>query len=1307
MVDWGGTASIMVCPDKSCEKSLPVYAGESYMVLLDPGISWEVPFELRIIDPDSKQVGGAVNDSYYLNQVAKAGFEYPKIVETNDRKHPVKFILNPKYTRTGTHTIEIRSKLDDSSDTNGSGLFGSPGSLEFAGDWQPVGSYEVLPAIIHFKGFIAEPFAALKGKGGDFPANTDLEMSTLESRFSDPLVDIIINGSWNRRDCAGNPVLEKNESRIKISFPEQIDLVRTKEIKDSMGGPPNLNKAAQFSFLSGGLPFELSVHIISQKRGKARFEGCNDIDDAAFDIFFKGLYSLKTDPLKFMTDFKRNWLSLGSSNLKFKHPNPVDPFNLYGPIHNYVRGPDTNIILKAKSLLSEDTIGESIRSGNLFFIPVSFNIAMWKIPKRDARDKFIGNPLMGYAVYGAEPGEYTGPVPAVIGTPKNLADHDGTQNDGTQNDGTGTDVDGSGTSGTGGQIQTPSGTKVTGTDQSRTPVQGEDLISPDSDIKSKEPDLDPDKQSPKGSLLVPNLIGKPAMEAKKILSDKGFKVALQAGKAAPSPQKAFTVTNMTPKSGSFLKKGKTVKITVSVAYAQQIKIPDISGLSTVKAKKKLQDAGFKVKLKTKGNSPSPDGAFKTIGTNSPKAKAAKGSTITLISFGPYKDQVTMPSLVGLKVNEAERVLEKLGLEKNFFRDKQAPKKEMEDIVTFQEPKAGTVVSPRTRIKLKYYDDYKWKGKMPDLSGLTVAQAKEKMKETGIDVRVLSGTPSPSGRLVNKIYKQSLAKNSTVKQGDTLMVTLYGKTKDQYVAATDCTGLPGTESFWNTKTGKPVCRCKGGYVIRNDKSGCDKKAKPEPPQVIVKETIKIPPVQPKKYPGGAVILSSSACDRIKKPGIRLDKATRDKTKKEIQTVFGNLFKPVFTSIFGTRGQDPIKMQVFVKSRNSDKRRVNSVYVRAIYHTTPKDPHTQEVVESIFFFNDIDPSAAKYDVAYRIKTIKGYRGEIEKSFDGISVYGHPDRLTWTWASPDKRMYTVVRGLNKNKDYWTVARKVHEQLRTRGLYDIRSKLSCQNIRQVPPPVSLKKNNSTCDQYYRELNQLIGQQQQLSRELMSNPGSTSDYACKALKLARETILVAKKARPSGCKIDGNIEKSSKLLMQTYRQMCRGGTVKPDNSSNKKVPYIDIPSTLFSYRFDGNNVYVGGQRSGFKGGRLQRPVKGFLTKGTRKIVINYDPPWDKASKTTQLLKIRANWIELGDVKGGVVSSRSDWCSSVDTDIKVTRESRYDFMISLKGYNRKAVEVKIRGRMRPTLLNSNTIAEAKRLIRQVYLQIEPYAAKYP
>jgi beta-lactam-binding protein with PASTA domain len=1032
-----GTVLITVCPenkdnkktDQSCGESIPVYAGESYKVFLDPGIDWNSAFELKITDPDAKEIAGAVNDSFYLNQVAEAGLEYPKIVETEDKKHPKQFILRPKFTRAGKHTIEIRSELGESSTDQGSGLLGTQTSLGFKGEWKPVGTYEILPAVIHYKGFVVEPFAALKTNSHIFSENTSLEMSTLETRFSEPLVDIVVNGSWKRKDCkkkaTGQTILETSESQVKINFPVKINLVQNRGL-----------------FEYKGVPFELPVEIISMKAGKAQFKYCEDIDDAAFDISFPGLYFSNKTVDEFMADHYRSPGFLQySHNLEFEHPGPVvPPFGDSGPVHYYVRGPDSNIKLKVKTKSPFEIWGDIFRSQNVFVMPVAFSLVMWNAPK-DQNSRSLGDPLMGYAIYGAKPGAYTGPVPAALGTPKNLKGKDGAEKGkiGADDD---MEAEGSASD----QIQGPHVIKASDTDQTGTSVQGEDRTSPSDDTKAKEQGLDPDKPEslnpnhpkiaaiikewisvaeppsnaihgnnfhysnrgvavgqgkgftakslhesgvfdpgflwrnkqdldsvnhctlgefvvarlkgssidyckgrykakeetesqkqnpdkkiPKGTVVVPDLIGKPAKNAKKTLSDKGFKVELQAGKAAPSPQKAFTVTNMDPKPGSFLKKGKIVKITVFMDFVQQIKIPAISGLSTVKAKKKLQDAGFKVKLKTKGDSPSPDNAFKTIGTDPvANSKVVQGSTITLISFGPYKDQVAMPSLIGLKLDKAETLLEKLGLKSLSFSGKPAPKKEMENNIITQEPLAGEMVSPRSRIRLNYYDTYKWQGLMPDLAGLSETRVRKKIEGTGLAISIIKGKFSPSNRLVNKVYKQSPSKNSRVKEGDKVKITIYGKTKDQLVEEKDCSHLPGTEPFWYKEKERPGCQCKDGYVVRDDKSGCDKKKTP---------VVSVPP-------------------------------------------------------------------------------------------------------------------------------------------------------------------------------------------------------------PTPAVKTKVNSTCDKYYNRLNQLITQQQQISSKMMGGSGNSNDYACQALEIAMETIQVAKKARASGCKIDGNHEQAAKLMMQTYSQMCKSKNIKPSGGS-------------------------------------------------------------------------------------------------------------------------------------------------------------------
>jgi len=172
-------------------------------------------------------------------------------------------------------------------------------------------------------------------------------------------------------------------------------------------------------------------------------------------------------------------------------------------------------------------------------------------------------------------------------------------------------------------------------------------------------------------------------------------------------------------------------------------------------------------------------------------------------------------------------------------------------------------------------------------------------------------------------------------------------------------------------------------------------------------------------------------------------------------------------------------------------------------------------------------------------------------------------------------------------------------------------------------------------------------------------------------------------------VQKVEKVRKKTPRQIVDVG-----------IPYIDIPKTLFTYRFERGSVRLGAgrEKSNFMGGRL------FLTKGVRGIYISYDPPWDKASHTTQFLRISINWTESRDIRKEFLNPQNSFCLESDSGIKVIRDGSHEFTISFSGYKR-AVKIKIWGHMRPKFLNTNTLAEAKHLINQIYSQIEPYAAR--
>jgi serine/threonine-protein kinase len=122
---------------------------------------------------------------------------------------------------------------------------------------------------------------------------------------------------------------------------------------------------------------------------------------------------------------------------------------------------------------------------------------------------------------------------------------------------------------------------------------------------------------------LPDVTGESVDQATADLQAKGFQVKLDPNQVF-SDQDAGTVAAQNPAAGQS-QQGVTVTLTISKGQ-QQVDVPDVTGLSEKAAKKKLEDAGFKVRSlgftlfgKPTVHSQSPSG----------NSQAPQGSTITI------------------------------------------------------------------------------------------------------------------------------------------------------------------------------------------------------------------------------------------------------------------------------------------------------------------------------------------------------------------------------------------------------------------------------------------------------------------------------------------------------------------------------------------------------------------------------------------------------------------------------------------------------------------------------------------------------
>jgi serine/threonine-protein kinase len=155
---------------------------------------------------------------------------------------------------------------------------------------------------------------------------------------------------------------------------------------------------------------------------------------------------------------------------------------------------------------------------------------------------------------------------------------------------------------------------------------------------------------------VPDLSGADEAAAGKRLKDVGL--VANVVKAASETVPSGKVVDWQPRTGT-LPKGGSVLVTVS-SGPPSIPVPDAKGKSFADAQALLKEAGFNAVRADVFSDSTP---VNVVDSTSPPAgsSAQKGSTVTInVSKGP--DQVVVPDVRGLRIEEATAALQGVGLQ---------------------------------------------------------------------------------------------------------------------------------------------------------------------------------------------------------------------------------------------------------------------------------------------------------------------------------------------------------------------------------------------------------------------------------------------------------------------------------------------------------------------------------------------------------------------------------------------------------------------------------------------------------------------
>ena len=153
------------------------------------------------------------------------------------------------------------------------------------------------------------------------------------------------------------------------------------------------------------------------------------------------------------------------------------------------------------------------------------------------------------------------------------------------------------------------------------------------------------------NITVPSLVGKPVEVAENTLKDLHLRYSVDeiANNEVPAGQ----VISQTPSAGTKVKEQRIIHLTVSKG-GEAILIPDLKGLTLEQAKERLNKLGLSIGAIENGNDP--DLADNLIISQSPQpaTRVNKGTSVNIVMN--MKKPITVPSLVGMTLGDAEKVL---------------------------------------------------------------------------------------------------------------------------------------------------------------------------------------------------------------------------------------------------------------------------------------------------------------------------------------------------------------------------------------------------------------------------------------------------------------------------------------------------------------------------------------------------------------------------------------------------------------------------------------------------------------------------
>jgi len=231
------------------------------------------------------------------------------------------------------------------------------------------------------------------------------------------------------------------------------------------------------------------------------------------------------------------------------------------------------------------------------------------------------------------------------------------------------------------------------------------------------------------NVALPNVVGQTVLSATQELSNEHFVVGT---KQVNSKKAKNIVISMSPKAGTSLAKGSSVRLIVSLGVkTSPVTVTDLVGMSLANAENQLSHQQLSYVVSYTSNAQA--GVIPGIViTQSPIAgtKTQTGATVTLVVLAP-NTQYPLTSVDGLSQVAAGAKLSQQGLLASPTVGQTCSNTVAHNLVVSTVPQAGALVSANTTVKLIVSSGY-CQVVVPSVINDTVAQASQALSQAGLE-----------------------------------------------------------------------------------------------------------------------------------------------------------------------------------------------------------------------------------------------------------------------------------------------------------------------------------------------------------------------------------------------------------------------------------------------------------------------------------------------------------------------------------------------------------------------------------------------